>query len=625
MPRFLRTAGASSSPRALDVRPDDGDARDYVFRPSLSLLPRQFSRAGRAPVLDQGHEGACVGFALATVINTSLKPRSARAGVSPRMLYEMARRHDEWKGDHYEGTSPRGGMKGWHKHGVTSEGLWGYTAPGKGHRPDREFTPKRAADALRRPIGAYFRIIDSDVGHMQAAVFEGDAVLASAWLHDGWDQGNLVRRRGKLPMIPRSSRAVGLHAFAIVGYGPDGFIIQNSWGATWGKGGRAVLPYDEWFEHRQDAWVARPGPTTLDAKGAPKVFVGGFSGGPEATAQITAMSGWGLDPQVAAHLVNTGDRGALSSGGSLVTSPGDLPAMAQRALLAPVLADGCRHIVLYAHGGLNAEGAAMANAARLWKGAVDRGLAPYFFVWESGIQESAIGWFRSSDDASGPVQFGWSEAWDALRGGTSKVIHASQQALGRALAPVARTVFWNEMKGRTQGASRPLGGAAQFMDALQTMMQSTPGARFKFHLLGHSAGANYHGWLYQRVLGPMLTGPLQSQATLASIELLAPAISITRANQAFASLPDTFVQVHMLKEQDEDSDSIHIYPSSLLTYIADHLEQSKGRAPLLGLRKDFGKATLPWARAVAAHTSRKHAEFDDAGHEIEGALDRCRP
>jgi len=123
MPRFLRTA-AGAQRRALDVRPDDGDGRDYVFRPSLGLLPRECSRAGRAPVRDQGTEGACVGFALAAVIDTSVKPRSLRSAVSPRMLYEMARRHDEWMGEHYDGTSLRGGMKGWHKHGVTSEGLW---------------------------------------------------------------------------------------------------------------------------------------------------------------------------------------------------------------------------------------------------------------------------------------------------------------------------------------------------------------------------------------------------------------------------------------------------------------------------------------------------------------------
>ena len=29
------------------------------------------------------------------------------------MLYEMARRYDEWPGENYEGSSARGAMKGW--------------------------------------------------------------------------------------------------------------------------------------------------------------------------------------------------------------------------------------------------------------------------------------------------------------------------------------------------------------------------------------------------------------------------------------------------------------------------------------------------------------------------------
>ena len=36
------------------------------------------------------------------------------------MLYEMARKYDEWPGEHYEGSSARGGMKGWMAHGVVN-------------------------------------------------------------------------------------------------------------------------------------------------------------------------------------------------------------------------------------------------------------------------------------------------------------------------------------------------------------------------------------------------------------------------------------------------------------------------------------------------------------------------
>jgi hypothetical protein len=53
------------------------------------------------PILNQGQEGACTGLGLATVANYLLRRRkivSDPKPVSARMLYEMARRYDEWPG-----------------------------------------------------------------------------------------------------------------------------------------------------------------------------------------------------------------------------------------------------------------------------------------------------------------------------------------------------------------------------------------------------------------------------------------------------------------------------------------------------------------------------------------------
>ena len=44
--------------------------------------------------------------------------------ISARMLYQNARLYDEWKGEDYEGSSCRGAMKGFHKHGVCTEKFW---------------------------------------------------------------------------------------------------------------------------------------------------------------------------------------------------------------------------------------------------------------------------------------------------------------------------------------------------------------------------------------------------------------------------------------------------------------------------------------------------------------------
>lgn len=49
-------------------------------------------------ILNQGTEGACTGFGLAGAINLLNRKREKAVVVSPRMLYEMARKFDEWEG-----------------------------------------------------------------------------------------------------------------------------------------------------------------------------------------------------------------------------------------------------------------------------------------------------------------------------------------------------------------------------------------------------------------------------------------------------------------------------------------------------------------------------------------------
>ena len=627
--------------RSLDVRPDDSDARDYIFAPSLALLPPTQPFLGGVPILDQGEEGACVGFALATVINLSLRrrrllagPRGGRRGafdtVSARMLYELAKRYDEWKGENYDGTSPRGAMKGWHHHGVALDKVWpSWVAKRHGRLvPDRAFTPKRADEAKHQPIGAYYRIIDSDVSHMQAAVVEGDAVLASAWVHDGWDSGNLVRSKkgGPLRILPQR-RGKGLHAFAIVGYTRDGFVIQNSWGRTWGSAGLALLHYEDWMEHRQDAWVVRPGPETRDQNGNPQIFVVGFAGtrggiGMGLRAGTYAEGIELTNPESVSHMINTGDKGALSNDGALITDPMHLPQMARNVLSTPTLADGYHHVVLYAHGGLNSETYAAGVADRLWGLAHSKKVCAYFFIYESGWDEALLGNLKSQDDAAGPTGFSISDAWEKFKKGLGDTIHDGQRWLGEKLGDTVRKNLWNEMKNRAEGATKPNGGARLFMHQLFAAMATTPNERYKLHLVGHSAGSIYHGWLYENVLQPRLPN---SNVTLASIQFMAPAITIARAQTAFSTggpwaVPPSNFLVYTLNPNDEESDSITIYPSSLLTYVADCLEHPTQRVPVLGLRDDFHTQGLTFATLRPARHSKRHGEFDDPGHEIEDVL-----
>ena len=225
-----RTSGGYS----LNAAPDAPDIRDRPFEPSLVSVPDTLGpdRASLT-ILDQGQEGACTGFGLAAVVNLQrrLKYGVEAALVSPRMLYEMAKRFDEWTGEDYEGSSIRGALRGFYNNGICTAESWPYEGSDPGH-----LTLDRAREARQISLGAYYRV-RPDIAEMHAALNEAGVVYASARVHEGW----FVANDGVIepqPLIPN-----GGHAFAVVGYDADGFLIQNSWGPGWGDDGFAIWAY----------------------------------------------------------------------------------------------------------------------------------------------------------------------------------------------------------------------------------------------------------------------------------------------------------------------------------------------------------------------------------------------
>lgn len=301
--------------RVYNARPDTLDFRDRMYEATLievpSRVPLEDYLEYEVPILDQGKEGACTGFGLATVANYLLRRRKFERDdtpVSPRMFYTMARRYDEWAGEDYDGSSARGAMKGWHKHGVCAEDIWPYKAT-----DSKEFLDDpRAQDARQRPLGAYSRVNHKDLVCMHSALSEVGVLYATGNVHEGWQK---VDAEG---LIPRIGGVLGGHAFAIVAFERRGFWIQNSWGTGWGKGGFALLSYDDWLEHGSDVWVARLGAPvefeTLDA----------------ATGSMAAGAGRRISyaqADVRSHIISIGNNGLLRESGTYGNSEQEVAAL----------------------------------------------------------------------------------------------------------------------------------------------------------------------------------------------------------------------------------------------------------------------------------------------------------
>ena len=215
----------------LNAIPDLPDIRDHYYEPALIPLQPTIGPANNLLILDQGQEGACVGFGLAATINLLLTGNDRKKSVSPRMLYEMARKFDEWEGVAYSGSSCRGGIRGWYHNGVCLDASWPY----KTSSPEW-LTRAKAAEAKETTIGAYYRLRPHIVDY-HAALNEVGVLFASAQVHKGWQSP-------KGGVIKENSTNLGGHAFAVVGYNDIGFWVQNSWGPKWGDHGVALWTYE---------------------------------------------------------------------------------------------------------------------------------------------------------------------------------------------------------------------------------------------------------------------------------------------------------------------------------------------------------------------------------------------
>ncbi|MGH8381399.1 C1 family peptidase [Pseudomonas sp.] len=572
-------AAAPAVTRLLNVSKDPVDLRDRAYMPppqSLpdaypsdedikKLLPR-YTKSGL--ILDQGREGACTGFGLTCVVNflrwRKMSFADGLESVSPRMLYNYARRYDEFAGEDYEGSSCRGALKGWHHHGVCLESDWPYNSS-QGALPPKFGYATRATD---NTLGVYYRIDIRSITDLQAAIYEVGAIYVSAFTHDGWNQ--LSKHNGKLdghsalPVIPfdgKPSQIAG-HAFALVGFNATGYIVQNSWGPKWGGGGFALLTYADWLANGMDAWVA--------ALGVPGVLQGQLAVGRSSAVSSAAANGamWWDEPKAYEHSVIFGNNGRIDRhltqdelSRSLLHQACGLPDQWFRSEPGKT-----KRLVLYVHGGLNSQDSAIERARAMGRYFLGNGCYPLFIVWKTGVRESITNiitdMFQREPARAGGLR-------DSIQDGADLLL---ERGIGR---PFARPL-WSEMKENAEFASMPTRGGDKLVTAMQNLA-GTWGDDLEIHLIGHSAGSIFLGHLIDLFAARGL------EKRINSLHLYAPACTVQFANRHFApheALMQT-LYLDILSDSNERDDSIGPYSKSLLYLVSNALEGDL-RTPILG-------------------------------------------
>ena len=626
------SARKGKSKRTYDALRDTVDFRDRMYVPTLVEVPpaMPLSRWTRLkiPVLDQGNEGACTGFGLATVANYLLAQIDRvpdKSPVSARMFYEMARRYDEWPGEDYDGSSARGAMKGWHKHGVCASKIWPYD-PAK---PDMELTQTRAVDAMRRPLGAYYRVNHRDLVAMHSAITEVGVLYATATVHEGWE--NVNARTGA---IPYPGGVLGGHAFAIVGYDTNGFWVQNSWGPGWGKRGFARVSYDDWLQNGSDVWVARLGaPILLQDQNSTAAMRSG------AASAYEGYTFCALRP----HIISIGNDGLLRQSGTFGTGPAQVKTMIGKELAERTAGWAKRRVLLYAHGGLVDETSAVQRVADYRQPLLEAEVFPLSFIWRSDIW-STLGNILQ----------------DALaRRRTEGFIDTAKDfmldRLDDTIEPVARTLSgkaaWDEMKENAVGATaQKKGGARLVIEELLKL------PKLEIHLIAHSAGAIFMAPIVQLLCtdGVIASGPLKGERglgkTIKSCALWAPACTVELFEQAYlpaiaSGALEKLTLFTLTDQAEQDDHCAHIYNKSLL-YLVSHAFEAKARipgvrggVPILGLEKSvngsaavlalYKSGRMDWVRApnestdpLSASGARQHGGFDDDPATLKASFGR---
>lgn len=199
----------------------DERSRSFPISAVIEERPKKRNKLWRVgPVLDQGREGACVGFAwtaeaFSTPVAVDLSRVKADVPHDPEAfahyVYQAAKKIDPWEGEDYDGTSVLAGAKVLRTAGLLKEYRWAFNIES---------------------------VID-------AILVKGPVVLGIYWHEGMYDTSNGV--------LEVTGPIVGGHCITAVGYtlaseklgGEDGIILQNSWGPTWGTNGLAEIRVSE--------------------------------------------------------------------------------------------------------------------------------------------------------------------------------------------------------------------------------------------------------------------------------------------------------------------------------------------------------------------------------------------
>lgn len=183
----------------------DPRSRAFPIAPLIKATrPRSYTWACNK-YLDQGSEGACVGFSWSHELAATPVAVPGITNASALELYHAAQRLDDWAGEDYSGTSVLAGAKAVKAAGHMEQYRWAFSL-----------------QDLIMAIG-----------------YQGPAVLGINWYEGMFTPNNAG-------FILPTGEIAGGHAILCQGVNVVSrkFLLHNSWGSRWGRDGCAWVSYE---------------------------------------------------------------------------------------------------------------------------------------------------------------------------------------------------------------------------------------------------------------------------------------------------------------------------------------------------------------------------------------------
>ncbi len=610
------------------VVPDRVDLRDRVYMPPVREAPPAtlnslVNRKVELPVMDQLQTSGCTGFALANVVNFLL--RVARRGdetpVSPLMAYSMARRYDEFPGENDEGSSLRGAMKGWFRHGVCADKLWATTSVLEIPPAQQDPTKDWWQDAVRRPLGAYYRVDARAVTDMQVGLCEVGVLYASAICHSGWEQGLNLKPKPKDPwVIPyqKAGMADGGHAFVLIGYTAEGFIVLNSWGRMWGADGLGVLTYKDWLEHAMDCWAPQLGVVTAGHETISKAISLRM---PQKHQVHVATERVLRDREISPFVIDMENNGRLSQTGEFRTSAGDLESLVTIHLDEfrrqwELAKDDVVDVAIYAHGGLTGEEAAADTASKWIPALYGAKIFPIFLMWETDLFSTLKN--KLEDEVEGLAK--------PTAGALDRLQRWWDQRIEKTLARPG-SLIWGEMKQNAQAISSSKESGASILYNVAQKLKAFSPDRVRIHLIGHSAGGIVHSYVVEALAA--------LNWRFKTVIFMAPAVTVaefkhTVVPRLLDGRVEQYIQFHLSDDQegrDPTCRPILGYGRSLLYLVSESFEHGV-QTPVLGMKKYFDAEVADlvpgriktFVAPGSSSESTTHGGFDDDARTLTSVI-----